>query len=375
QMTFNKTHYVFKLSLSKSITMIWFIEAYDSVNLSKSSIKRNYTFLSPSSSMFDLVPTIILAIIGTFSGIFALYIASTTYQKRKKQQLSEISLSRQKLDSLSNTYMILVTTAVGLPIYTVNNVMYQSSDAIKDVLSGLSVGVDSFLESFQSDIIKCLDIATDSELAESETKDNIKASIIEKNKVQIQIISSPSFRIFLFLKEKPPEYVKSAFTAIARTLEEKISLSELGVFEENLVGLAVEKIIKQHFPIALLSHFNLDYQRVKVIEEKLKRGDPISKSFTKSSLNALKRLVFVKSNIDVSINHPQTQIELIDNFFTQDKIQEIPPIILSEALDIFKILKVKPKVMYEALWVGSSPEVNVIISRENNSQEEESIAL
>jgi len=247
--------------------------------------------------------------------------------------------------------------------------MYQSGNAIQDVLSGLSVGIDSFLESFQSDIINYF-LETDSDLFENQTKDDIKTSIIEKNQVQIQIISSPSFRIFLFLKEKPPEYVKSAFISIARELEEKIILSELGVVEESLVRPIAEKAIRQHFPLALLSPFQIDLQRLKVIEEKMKQGNPISRDISRSSLNALKRLVIIKSNLDVNINDPQTQINLFDKSLAQNKLENIPPLILNEALDIFKILKVKTKVVYKALWLGSNPEINIVVSNENIPREE-----
>jgi hypothetical protein len=372
---FNQTHYVIELKLSDSGTFSWQIEAFDFDNQADGipSINGEESYSHQIPIAFDPIAAagaIIVAIIGTILVIITLYAASKTYNKRKYQILSEISKSRAKLDSLLNTYVILVTTAAGLPIYTVRNIMYQSSNAIEDVLSGLSVGIDSFLESFQSDIINYF-IETDSELLENQREDSIRTSIIEKNKVQIQIISSPSYRIFLFLKEKPPEYVKSAFIAIARNLEEKITLDELGVVDETLIEPVAKKVIKQHFPITLLSPFHIDCQRVRLIEEKLKRGDPISKSISRSSLNALKRLVIVKSNLDVSINDPQAQINIFDKSLAQNKLQDVPPIILNEALDIFKkILKVNTKVIYKALWIGSSPKINLVVSNKTNPQEE-----
>lgn len=374
-MNFNQTHYVIELKLSESGTFSWQIEAFDFDNQADGipSINGEESYSHQIPIAFDPIAAagaIIVAIIGTILVIFTLYAVSKTYNKRKYQILSEISKSQAKLDSLLNTYVILVTTAVGLPIYTVSNIMYQSSNAIQDVLSGLSVGIDSFLESFQSDIINYF-VETDSELLENQREESIRTSIIEKNKVQIQIISSPSYRIFLFLKEKPPEYVKSAFIAIVRNLEEKITLDELGVVDEALIEPVAEKVIKQYFPITLLSPFHIDCQRVRFIEEKLKRGEPINKSISRSSLNALKRLVIVKSNLDVSINDPQAQINIFDKSLAQNKLQDIPPIILNEALDIFKkILKVNTKVIYKALWIGSSPKINLVVSNKTNPHEE-----
>ncbi|MHA2246150.1 MAG: DUF2341 domain-containing protein [Candidatus Hodarchaeales archaeon] len=368
-MTFNQTYYIIELSFSKSVTFEWFIEANDSANRSNGSNRSNYTFLYPSSSIVEYIPAFIMVIVGTVLVVIMFYGISTTYQKRKKKQLSEISESHAKLDSLLNTYMILVTTAVGLPVYNVSNIKYQSSSGIQDVLSGLSVGIDSFLESFQSDILNIF-VETDSELSESQTKDNIRTSIIEKNKVQIQIVSSPSFKIFLFLKEKPLEYVKSTFITIARGFEEKITLHELGIVDETLVEPIAEKLIKQHFPITLLSSFHIDCQRLKIIEEGLKRGDSTINSISRSSLNALKRLVIVKSNLDVRTNNdPQAQINLFDKSLASNKLRDVPSIILSEALEIYKkILKVDTKVVYKALWIGSSPEVNVVVPTKTNPQ-------
>ncbi|UCG04556.1 MAG: DUF2341 domain-containing protein [Candidatus Heimdallarchaeota archaeon] len=369
-MTFNQTYHITELSFTRTVTFKWFIEVYDSVYHSKNSISKDYTFLLPPPSLFDfLIEAIILTVVVTVLVVSLFYLVSTTYQKRKKQKLFDISEFQQKLDSILNTYVILATTAVGLPVYSVSNIMYQSSNAIQDVLSGLSVGIDTFLESFQSDIVNYF-IETDSDLFDNQTKDNIKTSVIEKNKVQIQIISSPSFRIFLFLKEKPPEYIKSTFIAIARGLEEKISLPELGVVEESFVGPIAQKVFKQHFPLTLLSPFLIDCQRLKEIEQRIKRGDPISKNISRSSLNALKRLVIIKSNLDVNIEDPQAQINLFDKSLAQNKLRDLPPLILNEALDIFKILKVKTKVVYKALWVGSSPEVNILVSKESIPREE-----
>ncbi|MFX1508092.1 MAG: hypothetical protein ACFFDC_18560, partial [Promethearchaeota archaeon] len=373
-MTFNQTHYVYALVLSESGILTWQIEAFDLDDQvdATPSLTGEYSYSYTISSGFDIISvisTVIIAILGTILVISTLYTGSKIYQRRKKQTLSEISKSREKLDSLLNTYLILVTTAVGLPVYNVSNIMYRSTSEVQDVLSGLSVGIDSFLESFQSDIVDFF-LERDSDLFDNQTKDNIKTSIIEKNKVQIQIISSPSFRIFLFLKKKPPEYIKSAFISIAREFEEKIILNELGVVDEDFVGPIAEKVISHRFPLALLSPFQIDVQKLKLIEEKLKQGDPISKDISRSSLNALKRLVIIKSNLDVNINDPQAQINLFDKSLAQNKLHNIPPLILNEALDIFRILKVKTKVVYKALWLGSNPAIKIVVSKANIPHEE-----
>jgi hypothetical protein len=359
-MIYNETYYIAEVSFSKTVTIEWFIEAYDSLYQSN-TLPQSYTYFAPPPSITDFIPAIIVAIVGTILALSTLYAASAIYRKRKSQKLTEVIEAREKLNSLLNTYVILVTTAVGLPVYNINNIMYQSTNAIQDVLSGLSVGIDSFLESFQSDIVDFF-LETDSDLFDSQTQDDIKTSIIEKNKVLIQIISSPSFRIFLFLKKKPPEYLKSAFISIARGLEEKIVLDELGVVDENFVAPIAKKVISQHFPLALLFPFQIDLQKLNVVEEKIKQGAPISKNISISALNALKRLVIIKSNLDVSINDPQAQINLFDKSLAQNKLQNIPPLILNEALDIFKILKVSTKVIYKALWLGTDPTINIVVS-------------
>lgn len=367
-MTFNQTHYTIMLSFHNTVTFKWFIEVYDSVNQSNGSIRREFTFFFPPPPIFDsILEAVILTILCTMCIVIVVYTVSITYQERKKQKISEISEYQKRLESLLNTYMILVTTAVGIPIYNTNNIMYQSRSAIQDVLGGLSVGIDSFLESFQSDIVN-LFIEHDSELLENQIEESIRTSIIEKNKVQILIVSSPSFKIFLFLKETPPEYIKSSFISIMRNIEEKITLHELGVVNEVLVGSMTEKVVKQHFPVTLLSPFYIDCRRIKYIEERFKRGISIS-SISRASLNALKRLAIVKANLDASITDPKAQINLFDKSLAL--LRDTPSITLSEALDMFtKVLKIDMKVVYKALWIGSRPEVNVVVPNNTNPQEE-----
>jgi hypothetical protein len=236
--------------------------------------------------------------------------------------------------------------------------MYKSNSAVRDILSGLSVGIDSFLESFHTDFLSFF-LEPTSEPLESRTIENIRTSVIEKNKVQIQIISSHSYRIFIFMKEKPPEYVKSTFTKVARILEDKITLSELGVVDEAFVTPIVEKVVSQHFPIALLSNFHINCQQIKRIEES---NQDVPVFLSRSTLNALKRLVIIKSNLDVSSNDTHAQISLFEKALAQNKLQGVNPLIFSEALNIFtKILKINTTEIYKALWLGCTPGVDIIM--------------
>lgn len=359
-MSFNESLYIVELTFSESGTLSWYIEAYDFDNQSIASEMKGgeYSLIFPPQSIFDLVlEIIIIVIIGMVIAISFLSIISTTYQKRKKQKFQELGEAQEKLDSIMNIYMILVTTAVGIPIYSINNVIYRSTSAVRDIISGISVGIDTFLESFHSDFLNFFSEPR-SDSIESETIDNVRTSVIEKNKVQIQIISSPTYRIFIFMKERPPEYFKPTFTKIIKILEEKIKLDELGVIEEALLNPIVDKIVRQHFPISLLSSFHINYQQIKRLEE----NQDFSEFLSRSTLNMYKRLVVIKSNLNVRINDTQTQINLFEKTLAQNQLQEVIPMTFSEALNFFtKILKVDATKIYKALWIGSTPEVDIIV--------------
>ena len=98
--------------------------------------------------------------------------------------------------------------------------MYKSDTALSDLVSGLSIGIDSMLESFQADFIGHLQ----NDISSTVETDEVSLSLIEKNQIQILIAASKSYRIFMFLKTKPPEFLREILRNFTSEIQEKVDL-------------------------------------------------------------------------------------------------------------------------------------------------------
>ncbi len=359
-MNYNGTYYISILTLSRSGSITWIIEAYDEDNQVDASISEEstYMFLYTTTSSNLSLEIIILVVITTILTLIIPLTSVNIYRKRRNVKYKHIEEFQEKINSLTNIYMLLITTNTGLPVYHVTNISYQSNTSVRDILSGLSVGIDSFLESFQSDFVNYL-VETGEGITDDISSENIRTSVIEKNRVQVLIVASLTFRIFVFMKEKPHNFVRKTFISAAKLLQENIVITDLGIVDESLITPVVKEIIKKLFPTDLLSTFYIDISRMKSIETAINRG--IKLQYSKSSLKILKRLAFIKSQTQSSIRSGSFQLNLFYEFMERNRIDRIGPLIYSEVLEIaLKILKIHPEKIYEALWFGCSPIVDII---------------
>ncbi len=362
-MEFNQTHYISYLVFTKPSTLIWYIEASDNVNLHINSISKTFEFQFEMGNpiQFSSIPLemIIVAIIVALCGFILLLSISKTYKKRKIKEMQHINLLEEKLKSILDVYMVLVTIGSGLPVYSINNFIYRSTRTIQSELSGLSVGIDTFLESFQSDFISyLLEPTPNTEV--NNLSDNVRLSVIDKNKFKVLIISSISFKIFIFMKEVPLQFMKTTFRKIILLLEEKITLNQLGVIDESLITPVVMEIIQQFFPINLLSPFKVNINRLIDIEKEIELGK--MKSLSKSSLNALKRLITIKFSHEARSIKENDQIDLYNTLLKAGRFNEEVPFLYNEALELLKkVLKIRCEEIYEILWLGSLPSMNLFL--------------
>ncbi len=360
EMTSNGTLYVTSLEFGEPGTLNWQIVVYDALNAINVvySEQRNYLFL-PESSPTDISFEQVALIIGVSSLIFILlFVSYSTYRKNVIEKMDELLSTQAKLASITNIYTILVTTDTGLPVFNLNNVLYKPDSSRQDVLSGLSVGIDSFLESFQSDFISYL--LEPSSRSESPSAGQIKTSAIVKNQIQILIVSTQHYKIFLFTKEKPIEFIKSSFVSIARLLEEKLPHNDFGIIDETLTIPVVANVINHFFPLHLLSAFTLNCQRIYELDKEEKTETSIE--ISKNALLGLKRLAILKSTQEVGTSRSKTQINSFNNAVRSNQSLEIAPLLYTEALDIFeKIIKLSEEEIFDALWKGSSPSIKIIV--------------
>jgi len=372
-MEFNQTHYILYITSTKSSILKWYIEAFDKVNPHKSSISQRFEFefkLEKPVPFSDIPLEIIIFIIILFlCGLILLLSVAKTHQKRRIREIQYIDVLEGKLKSILDIYMILVTIESGLPVYSINNFIYRSTRTIQSELSGLSVGIDTFLESFQSDFISHLLEPTSSNEIDN-LSDNVRLSVIDKNKFKVLIVSSINFKIFLFMKETPHEFIKTTFTKIIRLLEEKITMNQLGVIDEALITPLVGEIIHGLFPINLLSPFKVNIDRLVNVEKEIELGK--KKTLSRSSLNALKRMMTIKFSLDARSKKAKEQIELYKTLLESGRFIEEVPFLYNEALDLLKkVLKIRSEDIYEILWLGSFPTMNLFLPYGLNVNEED----
>ncbi|UCG03734.1 MAG: carboxypeptidase regulatory-like domain-containing protein [Candidatus Heimdallarchaeota archaeon] len=347
--------YIAELTIKESGTFYWFIEASDEEGSSRTD-ENNFPVFSPipPGIPLEIVILIIFVIILILS---VLLYGTNTIRKTRSMKFKKLKQIETKLSIISNVFTILVSTEVGVPIYTLTNVMYQKDGLLDDALSGLSVGIDTFLQSFQSDFLQQVQ-QQDSEISETRDGISIRMSVIEQHEVQVLIAATSTFRVFVFLREQPSRFTRDAFYLAIEDLEKNVHIRDLGIVDEREYGPLVELILQKYFPLTLLEPFVIDTVKLQRLDEGLKRGRtdiPISSS----AISSLKRLVVThtlskgkESNFDKFFN------EAVKN----GSLLESRMLLYNDAKEIMtKLLKIPPQQIYEALWIGSAPDVRVII--------------
>ena len=151
-------------------------------------------------------------------------------------------------------------------------------------------------------------------------------------------------------------------------LEEKIIINDFGIIDEALIAPVVTDIISQYFPIYLLSDFKINCPRIKEIENETALGRKIN--ISESTLNSLKRLSIIKSNIDIRRTNDRAQIRLFDEQLNNNQRIESYPLLYDEALNILeKVLKLSEKEIFEALWKGCHPSLKLVVPYVSNEEE------
>ncbi|MFX1505845.1 MAG: hypothetical protein ACFFDC_07000, partial [Promethearchaeota archaeon] len=299
----------------------------------------------PQISLIVLVTTIIL---------ISVLLPVRSIQRKRSVKFKRLREFEDRLSIIPNVYTILVSTEVGVPIYSITNVLYQKGDTLNDTLSGLSVSIDTFLQSFQSDFMQ--QVQQDEEVSETENG-IIRISVIEQHKVQVLIAATPTFRIFVFLREKPSRFTKKIFSRAIQDLEKNILIEDLGIVDERFYGPQVESVLNKYFPLTLLKPFVIDTFKLKMFDEGLKRGR-VDIPISRAGLNSLKRLVVAHRFPERAAHHPE---RLFNEAADKGLLSESRMLLYNDAWSILaKLLKTPPEQIYEALWIGCSPNVQII---------------
>lgn len=354
-MKFNGSLYLTELIINQSGTFQWSIEAYDAIG-SSTSHSSEFSVFPPGSIAYSPEEIIIFISIALILLGIPLYVVRTI-RVRRSVKFKRIKKIEDKLATISNVYTILLTTEVGVPVYTVSNIIYQKDQNLADVLSGVSVSIDTFLQSFQADFMQQVQLQ-DSEISETVSGIDIRMSVIEQHEVQVLILATHTYRLFVFLREQPSKFTRDAFYKAIGDLEKNIHIQDVGIVDERVYEPHVELILQKYFPLTLLEPFVIDTIKLQRFDEGIKRGRsdvPLSSPV----INSLKRLVVAhtlskgkESNFDKIFN------EAVKN----GSLLESRMLLYNDAKEIMtKLLKIPPQQIYEALWIGSAPDVRVII--------------
>jgi hypothetical protein len=360
RLTFNGTLFVASITFHDSGTLKWLILASDSLGLSDLiSGADTPIVLNQISSGID-IEWIIAAVIFT-SITFLVIISSTmTIRRRRTKKLTRKQTFVEKLSFLSNIYTIMVSSSVGVPIWSITNVLYKSDDSMNGSLSGLSVGIDSFLESFQSDFLT--QVQGSLEQSSAQIDGNIKLSVIEQNKVQILILGSTSYRIFVFMKEIPSKFIRDTFLDIVKEIENNLPLQDFGIIDENVQGPLVQSVIRKFLPVDLLETFKIDLDRLTDIDERLKTEKTFF-GMTRVGVDVLKILSI--SNIALADSKKLNRQGLM-KLFNQAHLSESQIYsgthIYKDAVNILnRLTRFSPEELYEAFWMGIDKEVKILV--------------
>jgi hypothetical protein len=294
-----------------------------------------------------LITAIVITIV-----IFTMNRRRSGKQRKVRAAQQKLDDARDRLSLISDIYTILITSESGLPVYSIINSLYKNNPAISEIVSGLSVGIDSFLQSFQSDFMQ--------QLGEQITNEKqIKVSTIQREEFQIMILGTLSYRIFAFLREKPPQFVVEIFRNIIGDLESSLKLDDL--IDEKTVRPRAEHVMRKFFPLTLLSTFVIDPNRLKFVENESKKKK--GKKLSQEAILSLKRLSLIRSGAMRNLKaSPEDQGKEFDKLHKKGQLGEIGILHYDVAMNMLeRTLNIPIETVLEALWEGSSSEFLVII--------------
>ncbi|MFX0171828.1 MAG: hypothetical protein ACFE9L_07910, partial [Candidatus Hodarchaeota archaeon] len=358
-MTFNGSLYTARVTFYEEGDLKWRIVASDVENAINWITSWQESSFTPNGSLtlddiilpFILVAIVPVLLIITILAIRRKYEQYTTEKREMTKQYNE------KLSFVSNIYAILVSTDVGIPIYSISNLLYQADESLNLAFSGLSVSMSDFLENFQSQILETYQPEGTKDVAEL-----IRMSVIEQHKIQILIVASPSIRIFAFMMKKPSEFIKKTFLKVIKDLETQLIIPDLGIVDEGLIEPQTEQILLKTIPLPLFRTITIDPMQLKHIDHQLKSGTrhfPISQA----ALDALKRLFIFQIKPEIMRGDALAEIALFDRISGEETEYTFGGLLYGDTLNILiKILKIPVRVTFEALWIGSSPLLSIIKS-------------
>ncbi|MHA2074693.1 MAG: hypothetical protein ACW97X_08750 [Candidatus Hodarchaeales archaeon] len=206
----NGSYWELYVNITEEGSYNWYIVVYDidgnnNWDTAESNTTQGSIYLPGGNQGLDPI-VILIAIIGTIFIFGSVLMLTRSFQRKTKTKHRREKSFKEKLSIIPNIYSLVVTTGVGVPILDVSNVLYHKESELNGALSGLSVGIDSFLESFQSDFIGQIQ---EESILTDDNSSQTRLSLIEKEKIQILIGASPSYRMFLFLKEKPSNFIRN----------------------------------------------------------------------------------------------------------------------------------------------------------------------
>ncbi|MHA1979021.1 MAG: hypothetical protein ACW98I_19105 [Candidatus Hodarchaeales archaeon] len=357
----NGSHYITQLSLETSGTLYWYIIAFDQDSSSIYQGPETGTiFITGNKSPFGIpIETLVLATIGTIMVLGFIGLITLSVRKKKRKVRIYKQTLQDKISFLSNTYTLLVSSSAGVPILTTTNVLYQAEDSMNGALSGLSVGIDSFLASFQADFMT--QVHSNQDYRAPHQSDDVKVSLIEQNEVQILILGSESYRIFVFMREIPPEFLRITLIDIIRELEQNLAMGQLGIIDEEILGPQVLKIIRTYLPVDLLRPFKIDLQKLRYFDQILSKG--VEKSpISREALDALKLLVITTFRGHTSTKNTKSLLKLCDGFLIKSSQRYTGVTLYNNAKTmISKFIDFPIELEYEVFWTGTNAKVKILV--------------
>ncbi|MFW9855300.1 MAG: hypothetical protein ACFFFG_09565 [Candidatus Thorarchaeota archaeon] len=361
QLNFNGSLFTLTVTLPGYGSLEWHIEASEeSSGVSRFFPLEDYQFASLNIFIFGFtLAELAGAVLGTVFVGFLLVFGGIVLQRWNRKRIKKTRDIEEILSAISNIYTILVTTEAGIPLFDITNTIYRRDESLNVALSGLSVGMSDFLESFQSQFVEQIEESSNS--SSDRLDDRVfRLSLIEQHKIQILIAASPTFRIFVFLGRKPTKFIRGIFFKAVRLLEEKIYLEDVGIVDEQLVGPYIRNIIDGLIPLTLLQQFTIDPVRLISIDAQIKEERAMQ--FSKAAINALKRLyIFQATSLETSSNGI-SDLNKFDRIVRDKGQRSYNPILYDDAKRaMLNLLKIPPEDVYEALWVGSTSLLKIII--------------
>jgi hypothetical protein len=348
-------------SISVNLAEFEYSEPFQRVIIPNIEIQQTQILLSgngliSNNDLFLLSIILISAVIITMVSSFVLIFI----RKQKRAKASIFMLIDEKLSLVSDIYTILVTTQTGLPIYSVMNSLFKRSKKANDLISSLSVAIDSFIDSFHGDFMAELSGKDKISSNVRTDKSNIKLSTIQRDQFQILIAASYSYRLFVFMKEKPTKSTEELFFNAIIDIERSIKVEEGKLIEEDVINSKVNSVLKLHFPTILLERFTIDLNRLISLDKEVKNGGSIL--ISRPTINALKRLILLRGGHASTSDSSQSQVKQFNSLVSQRKITEVGLLHYDVLLKFLKeTLNVSHAVLEELIWNKAFNELKLFI--------------